>query len=512
MNLLLLLCVLIYVSKSHDLEDSENCDYGAIFRLTEKGLTYAANTGFPSMWKEKKWNLSLSIYDVNETVNGVNYFIEKLHLKQNMENDNFKVSVDIDSNPGCLKVTINDSLAALQGSVLCSDIHTRHEAQHCNITIYIPWYFKVHIGRDTDGSFNVQMCNVTGESCSILLANITINYTDCVNPTERLCEKGTEEFKHNFIKNKLNKTLQLLDVCNRLDKVIDAISKKMKKTDLAPVIQPGFFFKVNLSMSEKPSYNKSYIDTYHKGDVFWHSTLEKYPTECVNFDRDKSTSKMLYLWISKYGIRNFLKGFQRHGMLHYMITAENLNAGHGLNTTCEVGVCVGRLVPSIAEKYPNCFVDLDWYSLKTPNVTFEKNLAVVKGEIVMFVNIRDPRPSGHTTRIAKLNGDVTLRLKLYITNGTRIQGTVVAFDPYMKNIDVDPKITGFDEQTVNFILLGAVVVTAEPKLNEFGNKGLCIPISHAKLKNATIHLIDNAIVIGSDVEYGNDTYCTPSFF
>ncbi|XP_062595852.1 uncharacterized protein LOC134257224 isoform X2 [Saccostrea cucullata] len=454
MNLLLLLCVLIYVSKSHDLEDSENCDYGAIFRLTEKGLTYAANTGFPSMWKEKKWNLSLSIYDVNETVNGVNYFIEKLHLKQNMENDNFKVSVDIDSNPGCLKVTINDSLAALQGSVLCSDIHTRHEAQHCNITIYIPWYFKVHIGRDTDGSFNVQMCNVTGESCSILLANITINYTDCVNPTERLCEKGTEEFKHNFIKNKLNKTLQLLDVCNRLDKVIDAISKKMKKTDLAPVIQPGFFFKVNLSMSEKPSYNKSYIDTYHKGDVFWHSTLEKYPTECVNFDRDKSTSKMLYLWISKYGIRNFLKGFQRHGMLHYMITAENLNAGHGLNTTCEVGVCVGRLVPS----------------------------------------------------------DVTLRLKLYITNGTRIQGTVVAFDPYMKNIDVDPKITGFDEQTVNFILLGAVVVTAEPKLNEFGNKGLCIPISHAKLKNATIHLIDNAIVIGSDVEYGNDTYCTPSFF
>ncbi|XP_061180216.1 uncharacterized protein LOC133188742 [Saccostrea echinata] len=342
---------------------------------------------------------------------------------------------------------------------------------------------------------------------------MTINYKDCDILSEKLCEKDTEDFKLNFITNRLNKTLNLLDVCHSLDKVIEAIGKKLKKVDLFPNIQPGTLFNVNLSMPKDPTYNETFIDTYHKGDVFWHSTLEKYPTGFVHFDRDKNTSKMIYLWISKYGMESFLEGFQRHGMLHYMITAENLHAGHGLNTTCKTGVCVGRLVPSLAKKYPDSFMDLDLYSLKTPNITFEKDLAVLSGKIVMFVNIRDPRPGlGNFTQIAKLDVSVTLRIQVYIMNETRIRGKVVAFDPYIENIDVGPEITGFDQQTINFILLGAVVVTAEPKLNELGERGFCIPIIHAKLKNTTIQLIDKAIVIGGDVEYGNNTNCTSSFF
>lgn len=60
----------------------------------------------------------------------------------------------------------------------------------------------------------------------------------------------------------------------------------------------------------------------------------------------------------------------------------------------------------LAEKYPNHYIDLDLYSLETPDVKFEQNLAVIKGKIVMFAYVRDPvqKHDIETIGIAKLNG------------------------------------------------------------------------------------------------------------
>ncbi|XP_061180215.1 uncharacterized protein LOC133204827 [Saccostrea echinata] len=194
-------------------------------------------------------------------------------------------------------------------------------------------------------------------------------------------------------------------------------------------------------MTQDPTYNTSFLDTYHNGDLFWYSTLEHYVTESCNFTKHHNDSKMVYLWVSKNEIQAILHGFQLHGRIHFTVTADKI-PGHGLNTTCNIGVCVGRLVPSLAELYKDCFMDLDIYSLKTPNVSFEKNLAVLNGEMVMFADIRDPNKHS-STRIAKLDLSVTLRVKLSITN-TTLQGEIVAFDPFIKGILADPKLTDFN--------------------------------------------------------------------
>lgn len=57
----------------------------------------------------------------------------------------------------------------------------------------------------------------------------------------------------------------------------------------------------------------------------------------------------------------------------------------------------------LAEKYPNCYIDLDLYSLETPDVKFQQNLAVLEGKIVMFAYVRDPY-NKNSTGIAKLDG------------------------------------------------------------------------------------------------------------
>ncbi|XP_062590570.1 BPI fold-containing family B member 4-like [Saccostrea cucullata] len=186
-------------------------------------------------------------------------------------------------------------------------------------------------------------------------------------------------------------------------------------------------------------------------------------------------------------------------MLHYKITPEKLSKDNpGLNTFCAEKVCVGRLVPELEEKYPNQYMDLDIYSLETPNVTFEKNLAVIKFYTVMFAYIRNPE-SNISTLIAKLDGNADMRIRVFMTKSI-FQGKIVAFEPYLKN--VESTVHGFDMQTVNFILMSAVVTTVEPALNELGRKGMPLPLTpKIQLENSTVHLIENAIVIGSDGTY-----------
>ncbi|XP_062566114.1 uncharacterized protein LOC134228468 isoform X2 [Saccostrea cucullata] len=127
----------------------------------------------------------------------------------------------------------------------------------------------------------------------------------------------------------------------------------------------------------------------------------------------------------------------------------------------------------LEEKYPNQYMDLDIYSLETPNVTFENNLAVIKLYTVMFVYIRHPEKQ-NSTLIAKLDGNAEMRIRVFMTNST-FQGNIVAFEPYLKNME--STVHGFDMQTVNFILMSAVVTTVEPVLNELGRKGMPLPLT-----------------------------------
>lgn len=55
--------------------------------------------------------------------------------------------------------------------------------------------------------------------------------------------------------------------------------------------------------------------------------------------------------------------------------------------------------------YPNCFVDLDVYSLETPDILFEKDLLILNGKFIMFAYVRCPSsPSDQDIGIASLVG------------------------------------------------------------------------------------------------------------
>ncbi|XP_048765949.1 lipopolysaccharide-binding protein-like isoform X2 [Ostrea edulis] len=489
-----ILCTLMF----QNAESSSDDKYGAILRITKKGLTYAANTAFPEYWSKKDIKLNFSIPRVNETADDVNYFIESLHLMTKMDNESFKVSVDIEEESKCVKISIHDSLATFEGKVQCRHIKDRSRVQNCSITMNIPWYFKVHIGMNKSGNFSSSVCKGE-ENCLIPVSDMNISYDNCAPSEEQLCTQGEAKFEKIF-KEQLKKYLKLLDVCTHIESfVITTLNKQMQTIELMPHIK--HLFVVDIHMSKEPTYYRDFIETYHKGDVYWYSTMEKYPTLHANVTLDADNSKMLYIWVSKYAMESFFRGIQLHGMLHFTIKAEHVGLHNrslsGLNTTCSTGVCVGRLLPMLEKLYPNCFMDLDVYSVDVPKMNFEKNLAVVEGKMVMFVYVRNPY-LGNSTLLANLTGTVNLRFNISMDSAA-FHGEVAAFDPDLQSIH--SFIEGFDIQTVDFILRSAVVVTVEPILNDYGRKGLDFPVRFTEVQNAEVKLIENAMVIGCDIKH-----------
>ncbi|XP_061195726.1 uncharacterized protein LOC133203947 [Saccostrea echinata] len=339
------------------------------------------------------------------------------------------------------------------------------------MTITGSGHILVIIGTNNQGRFNVSL-KQDKDSCIIPPPNLRIRYTDCDKPTDSICAANTLELEDKFKRERL--TQAKLCVLLRVY-LLTRGSTEMNTIILTPRIGQTPFL-ANLLMQQQPNYESSFLNTYHKGEVLWFPTMENLSkNQTVHYTLHNESSKMVYIWISKDAVRSLFEGIQRHGMLHYKITPEKLE-----------------------EKYPNQYMDLDIYSVETPNVTFEKNLAVLTFYTVMFVYIRHPARST-SIPIAKLDGSVDIRIKVFM-NGSLFQGNIVAFEPYLKKME--STVEGFDIQTVNFILTSAVVTTVEPVLNELGRNGIPLPITdRIILQNSTVDLIENAIVIGSDGSY-----------
>ncbi|XP_062570402.1 uncharacterized protein T19C3.5-like isoform X2 [Saccostrea cucullata] len=487
MGVLMLTLLVFFVRNSNE---DETVNVGVVIRLTQKGLTYAMNTVLESV---KKLNLTaFSIPTANVTTSNVSYSIQKLIYT---DYANLNASILINENPG-LNVTVHSLSVNASGEVECQAKDKRN-VQRCGIemTISGSGNFLVVIGTNRQGRFNVSMKQEKG-SCIISTPDLKIWVTNCDKLAESLCETNLLELEEKFKKERLTQAKLCFLARFYFFARGDA---EMNTIILTPRIGQTPFI-ANLLMQQQPKYESSFLNTYHKGDVLWFPSMDKISnTENVSYTLHNESSKMVYIWISKEAVRSLFKGAQTHGILKFKITPEKLSPDNpGLNTTCTEKVCVGRLVPELEEKYPNQYMDLDIYSLETPNVTFEKNLAVIKLYTVMFVYIRHPEKQ-NSTLIAKLDGNAEMRIRVFMTNST-FQGNIVAFEPYLKNME--STVHGFDMQTVNFILMSAVVTTVEPVLNELGRKGMPLPLTpKIQLENSTVNLIENAIVIGSDGTY-----------
>lgn len=197
MSLSLMLCWTSMHLSHQMLYSSPNNSYGIVLRFTERGLAYAVNIAIYKEVPKWKWTkiINVSISNVNETADGVNYWIDKLILntkpKEPKEGIPNSFSVTIDPTLRCLKVTALDAFASLRGKVQCHNL-TGDEKQNCSVIVKTPWSFRVNIDRDKDGYLMSHMCNST-DKCAIPSSDPalypTIEFSNCTRSEKKSLRK-----------------------------------------------------------------------------------------------------------------------------------------------------------------------------------------------------------------------------------------------------------------------------------------------------------------------------------
>ncbi|KAK0062630.1 bactericidal permeability-increasing protein, partial [Biomphalaria pfeifferi] len=206
-------------------------------------------------------------------------------------------------------------------------------------------------------------------------------------------------------------------------------------------------------------------------------------------------SRMFYLWMTDYVQKTLGYAAHSHGYLQFLISPDRLpaQAKSFLNTTCPNSACVGSLIPLLAEKFPDSLVTLTISSSKAPDFNITSNgfgltlsgtldLSTTSASAVVTANV-----------VISLVGTVNIR-------NNRIVGQVKTFRTVIESWK--SQIGNVDVASINRALDEGMTMILIPQLNAIADGGVMLPvIPDLNFQNPRISYQDNAVIVGSDVQY-----------
>jgi len=268
---------------------------------------------------------------------------------------------------------------------------------------------------------------------------------------------------------------------------------------------------IDYSLVEPPLFALGYIQSSHKGEVFYTGDFTEAPFSASPI-LTGTPDRMLTVFITDQVFNTLGHVLQEHDILSYIVTKNDVpkNFRNFFATDCPSGTCVGTLFPELASSYPNSFIEFNMKTTVRPTLATSVNSIIVtfKGQIDVVVRKSDGiaddidievRKPGNAVTLLSLRVTVTCALTAGI-RGNYITGTVTKFSPSITVIT--SKINDIPEDSLNQLLEYVSNAFIVPKLNEVGGKGIAIPsLDHVVLVGPSLSFIKGAIVIATDVRY-----------
>nr|ACQ72916.1 bactericidal permeability increasing protein [Crassostrea gigas] len=283
-------------------------------------------------------------------------------------------------------------------------------------------------------------------------------------------------------------------LCKQLNTLIDV--NGMKSLQKLPVtVQIAKRFLLDYRFLSKPSFQTKFMETYHKGEVYWNAVPVDAPFAAPPLLKSSDTSRMMYIWLSDYVFNTMSYNALKYNQLQYNVTNKDLPFGV-LNTTCPQSTCIGKIIKAIGTKFPNTTVMLYMKSTSMPNMTVQNGSTVVNaaGDIVFFAQ----QPGGKYTYFLTLSATMSTTISLMIQN-EKVFAKVLKL-PISVTVK-DSKIP-VSSEGLNFIVKGIVSVFVEPKLNELGAAGFPLPvINSVHFTNTQLTVAKDTLLIATDLKY-----------
>ncbi|XP_053402846.1 lipopolysaccharide-binding protein-like [Mercenaria mercenaria] len=271
------------------------------------------------------------------------------------------------------------------------------------------------------------------------------------------------------------KTVVFEQMCKEINKKInddgEKILAKLKVT--TPLAKK---FLLDYRLTQKPSFQTQYMETFHKGEIFWLSSpTTESPLIPPPMPTNTDTDSMLYLWVSDYMFDTIGYTAQKHGFLVYNITQKNLPPCLSglLDTTCDGFKCIGKIIPETGEKFPNSVVEIRMTSTQAPtmNVSSDGMSLNFAGKIDFYAT----KPGTSSTPfLLSLNAIMSTTVNVTIENKL----LYARVDDLNLKLKFGKSAVGkFDDVFLDSLIKVALDVYVITQLNDLGKKGFPLPVS-----------------------------------
>ncbi|KAK2193986.1 hypothetical protein NP493_4g13041 [Ridgeia piscesae] len=278
--------------------------------------------------------------------------------------------------------------------------------------------------------------------------------------------------------------------------------KRMKSLNLQ------VYFSANRLMLDyrlvaPPKFTSSYVESFHKGEVFLKSDWREAPFQPLPVSGDEpSESHMMTFWASDYILNTLGNLLQRYGLVQYKLTNKDLEAygkPHLLNTTCPGDVCIGKFIGGVSKQFPNSSVIVHMVSTRGDFPRFTMLAGELRGHLsgMAFFSVRTP--NGRHVHMFRAHVNLTISLGVRMGDD-RVKAKVANFRTTMKLAHTNIKAVTEPELDAFFKLIADTWII--PKLNELGDIGFELPIfDDFRFVNPEIKIQKGAMQLLVDFKY-----------
>ncbi|KAK3597547.1 hypothetical protein CHS0354_018144 [Potamilus streckersoni] len=384
-------------------------------------------------------------------------------------------------------------------------------AHGAGVSMHGDFHYKIHKkwipSISGSGSFDI---SVSGLDFSInMILGVDVNGRPTIAASGCSCGISSVNIKfhggwawlYNLFSGKLEDTVKKTLKNKICDSVTTQINEEggKKLASLPVTVKLGRRFLLDYRLLQTPNFQPSYMETFHKGEIFWLGDETDAPFEPPTMADIGDTQKMMYLWISDYMFNTLGYAAQMHNYLVRNITAADLPPDERgiLNTTCTSFICLGSLIPQLQKAFPNSTVELNLFSGNPPTMTITSEGLNVRcgGKIVLYARQNDNSLAYLMSIIATMETTVNVSIASELVYG-KIYDIKLLLN--VTNSAVGPVAGGFIQMLINNVLKTVLI----PKLNEMGQKGFPLPVTgKIRFINSSLRLLQRAVVIETDLNY-----------
>nr|QBL56987.1 BPI [Ruditapes philippinarum] len=452
-------------------------------RITQKGFTYAINSATEALKENVQ---KLKIPDQSGKASGFDYSINNINVVQ------FTAPAStLNTIPGVgLSWRASGAGIKVHGDFHYKKLFIKDSGSFDADVSGLSFSLGLDIGEDTNGR-----PTISSTGCSSNIDHVNFHF------------KGGMSWLYNLFRDKVGRLIKDTlnkQMCTLINKEINEDAKN-KLAQLKVTTRLGKKFLLDYRLIKKPEFQPQYMDTFHKGELFWLTDPgTESPLNPPPMPNDTDTSSMLYLWMSDYMFDTIGYTAQKHGFLVYNLTQKDLPPGNkgALNTTCSGIQCIGVLIPQIGKHFPNMNVELHMNSTQAPK------MEVASGGVTLSF-------AGKIDMYATKPGSTAapFLLTLHATMSTTVDVYMQKELLFAKIKDLDLKLKveksavgEVSDFFLNFLIKQVLKSYLIPQLNDLGKRGFPLPVTgDIKFQNTKISFAKDTVLISTDLLYSPST-------